>query len=209
LCLLAKLFLDHKTLFYDVEGFTFYALYECDSAGAHIAAYFSKETNCETNILACIVVFPPYQKKGYGQLLISMSYEIARRSNRVGGPERPLSDLGKIAFHSYWRSTILELFRTRDIQTIDEIIQCTVIARRDVIEVLDELGGLAKVRNDVELSPHSETLIAAITAYQEKPGAQRRIDRSSLIWLPGDERHNHLESLTDPAPPGAAPPNSG
>lgn len=36
LCLLAKLFLDHKTLYYDVEPFLFYVMTECDNKGCHI-----------------------------------------------------------------------------------------------------------------------------------------------------------------------------
>lgn len=36
LCYLAKLFLDHKTLYYDVDLFLFYILCECDERGAHI-----------------------------------------------------------------------------------------------------------------------------------------------------------------------------
>ena len=33
LCLLSKLFLDHKTLYYDVDPFLFYVLTEKDSEG--------------------------------------------------------------------------------------------------------------------------------------------------------------------------------
>lgn len=43
LCLLAKLFLDHKTLYYDVNPFFFYIITKVDSDGAHIVGYFSKE----------------------------------------------------------------------------------------------------------------------------------------------------------------------
>ena len=43
LCLLAKLFLDHKTLYYDVTPFYFYVVAKVDSHGAHIVGYFSKE----------------------------------------------------------------------------------------------------------------------------------------------------------------------
>jgi MOZ/SAS family/MYST family zinc finger domain len=43
LCLLAKLFLDHKTLYYDVTPFYFYVVTKVDCNGAHIVGYFSKE----------------------------------------------------------------------------------------------------------------------------------------------------------------------
>lgn len=42
ICLLAKLFLDHKTLYFDVEPFLFYLLTEVDREGAHLVGYFSK-----------------------------------------------------------------------------------------------------------------------------------------------------------------------
>lgn len=42
LCLLAKLFLDHKTLYYDVEPFLFYVLTQNDNKGCHLVGYFSK-----------------------------------------------------------------------------------------------------------------------------------------------------------------------
>lgn len=42
LCLLAKLFLDHKTLYYDTDPFLFYVMTECDMRGYHIVGYFSK-----------------------------------------------------------------------------------------------------------------------------------------------------------------------
>lgn len=45
LCLLAKLFLDHKTLYYDVEPFLFYALTQNDEEGCHLVGYFSKVHN--------------------------------------------------------------------------------------------------------------------------------------------------------------------
>ena len=43
LCLLAKLFLDHKTLYYDVTPFYFYVVTKVDCHGSHIVGYFSKE----------------------------------------------------------------------------------------------------------------------------------------------------------------------
>lgn len=37
------MFLDHKTLYYDVEPFLFYIMTETDDAGARFVGYFSKE----------------------------------------------------------------------------------------------------------------------------------------------------------------------
>merc|ERR1719248_232191 len=60
LCLLAKLFLDHKTLYYDVDPFLFYVLCEEDGRGdQYVAGYFSKEKqSAEGNNIACILVMP-------------------------------------------------------------------------------------------------------------------------------------------------------
>ena len=74
LCLLAKLFLDHKTLYSDVEPFLFYVMTETDDQGAHIGGYFSKEKYSPDDYnVACILTLPPFQRKGYGRLLIQFS----------------------------------------------------------------------------------------------------------------------------------------
>jgi hypothetical protein len=36
------MFLDHKTLYYDVEPFLFYIMTEVDDEGCHFVGYFSK-----------------------------------------------------------------------------------------------------------------------------------------------------------------------
>ena len=55
LCLLAKLFLDHKTLYFDVEPFMFYVLTEVDKYGCHLVGYFSKIKTC----YHCVLLFTP------------------------------------------------------------------------------------------------------------------------------------------------------
>ena len=71
LCLLAKFFLDHKTLYFDVEPFLFYVMTTADSSGCNIVGYFSKEKNSLLNYnVSCILTLPPYQRQGYGRLLI-------------------------------------------------------------------------------------------------------------------------------------------
>ena len=50
LCLLSKLFLDHKALYFDVEPFCFYVLTEVNVQGCHIAGYFSKVCNMQHQV---------------------------------------------------------------------------------------------------------------------------------------------------------------
>merc|ERR1712170_189590 len=77
--------------------------------GYHFVGYFSKNKEIsDPHNLSCILVLPCYQKKGYGKFLINFSYEISVKDNQIGTPERPLSDLGKAAYLSYWAQRIIK-----------------------------------------------------------------------------------------------------
>ncbi|MCL4120820.1 UNVERIFIED_CONTAM: hypothetical protein GTU68_056996 [Idotea baltica] len=148
LCLLAKLFLDHKTLYYDTDPFLFYVMTENDSRGFHIVGYFSKEKeSSEDYNVACILTLPPYQRKGYGRLLIEFSYELSKQEGKTGSPEKPLSDLGLLSYRSYWKHTILDIIiraptlegQERPQITINEICDQTKIKKEDIISTLSNM----------------------------------------------------------------------
>uniref|UniRef100_A0A671XHB6 Histone acetyltransferase n=1 Tax=Sparus aurata TaxID=8175 RepID=A0A671XHB6_SPAAU len=142
LCLLAKLFLDHKTLYFDVEPFIFYILTEVNKQGAHIVGYFSKEKESpDGNNVACILTLPPYQRRGYGKFLIAFSYELSKLESAVGSPEKPLSDLGKLSYRSYWSWVLLEILRDfRGTLSIKDLSQMTSITQSDIISTLQSLN---------------------------------------------------------------------
>ena len=52
LCLMAKLFLENKTLYFAVEPFLFYVMTEYDSRGCHMVGYFSKVSDL---YLVCVL----------------------------------------------------------------------------------------------------------------------------------------------------------
>ncbi|KAH6615599.1 histone acetyltransferase-like protein, partial [Chaetomium sp. MPI-SDFR-AT-0129] len=139
LSLFAKLFLDNKSVFFDVTGFDYFLLVHTPSAvppssntdsstyrpiatpelssvqnsgtfnpgRSQIVGFFSKEKmSWDNNNLACILIFPPWQRKGLGALLMGISYEISRREGVLGGPEKPISDLGKKGYKRFWAGEV-------------------------------------------------------------------------------------------------------
>ncbi|KAJ7049442.1 acyl-CoA N-acyltransferase [Mycena amicta] len=112
LALFGKLFIDVKTLFFDCDNFMFYLVTEADSKCDRLRGFFSKEKlSFDDYNLACIITLPPHQRKGWGMLMIELSYELSWRAGKVGTPERPLSDLGLRSYLAYWVATLLRFFR--------------------------------------------------------------------------------------------------
>ncbi|VDM47367.1 unnamed protein product [Toxocara canis] len=191
ICLLAKLFLDHKTLYYDVEPFIFYVLTRNDEGGFHFVGYFSMEKySAQKYNLSCIMTLPCYQMRGFGRFLIDFSefsfssfiyfvfanyptlsihfpngvkrvpvegFLLSRREGIMGTPERPLSDLGRIAYLNYWLSAILEhlhetldpefaadehglAFHNDGLRCKNGIARATGISIFDIVETVEQLG---------------------------------------------------------------------
>ena len=190
LCLLAKCFLDHKTLYYDTDPFLFYIMTLFDNRGFHIVGYFSKEKeSSEDYNVACILTLPPYQRMGYGKLLIEFSYELSKFEGKTGSPEKPLSDLGLLSYRSYWSETILEILLNlktqegsdRPVTTISDISEQTAIKKEDVISTLQYLNLINYYKGQYVITLTKEVL----SAYDRASIKRRlRIDPKCLHWTP-------------------------
>ncbi|XP_073993079.1 histone acetyltransferase enoki mushroom isoform X4 [Rhodnius prolixus] len=192
LCLLAKLFLDHKTLYYDVEPFLFYVLTKNDEKGFHLVGYFSKEKHCQQKYnVSCIMTMPQYQKQGYGRFLIDFSYLLSKEEGQPGTPEKPLSDLGRVSYHAYWKSIIFEYLdnhRDRDFN-IEELSKNTGVHPQDIAEMMQLMGMIQPWKRDADEGGCGLAVIVdwpLVDSYLERIKTKPRIkiDPEALRWTP-------------------------
>ncbi|KAK9352473.1 hypothetical protein V1523DRAFT_413822 [Lipomyces doorenjongii] len=194
LCLLAKLFLGSKTLYYDVEPFLFYILTETDEHGCHFVGYFSKEKqNTSSYNVSCILTLPIHQRKGYGNFLISFSYLLTRTERKTGTPEKPLSDLGLLSYRNYWKYTLC--YELRDLflrpgQADEEIKKVSIMklsGRTGVTpdDVVCGLEALNAVVRDPETGTYAirvdRALIELQIAHWEAKG-YISLEPDKLVW---------------------------
>ncbi|PGH18653.1 hypothetical protein AJ80_04400 [Polytolypa hystricis UAMH7299] len=228
LSLFAKLFLDHKSVFYDVSSFLYYILVyseprktnDDDDGSYRVLGYFSKEKlSWDQNNLACILIFPPYQHKQLGKLLMGISYKLSAwewEGGIIGGPERPLSEMGRRSYVRFWEERIARYFLlgppgsisreaivrkaagskgakggkkkpVREQMTIREIGQATGMLVEDVITALKEMGVV-----EPEKPGKKRKRVSATGAKDDVETAVIR-KHSVLEWA-----KNHRVSLQDP-----------
>ncbi|KAL9043598.1 MAG: hypothetical protein Q9214_003219, partial [Letrouitia sp. 1 TL-2023] len=159
LSLFAKLFLDNKSVFFDVASFDYYLLVQDVPAinparpESRITGFFSKEKiSWDNNNLACILVFPPWQRKGFGKILMGISYQLSKLEGRVGGPEKPLSELGRVGYARFWEArlaaAILKL-RSKATVSLQEVSDRCWMLPEDVITTLNDMAIVnSKPRSD-------------------------------------------------------------
>ncbi|KAG6812033.1 hypothetical protein H0H92_004695 [Tricholoma furcatifolium] len=115
-----------KTLYYDVTPFLYYIM---------------EKESAENYNVACILTLPQHQRHGYGKTLIEFSYELSKKEQKLGSPEKPLSDLGLLSYRAYWAETIIDLLlECPDGEiSVDEIAQKTAITHADVMNTTKHL----------------------------------------------------------------------
>ncbi|KAL3426031.1 histone acetyltransferase esa1 [Phlyctema vagabunda] len=190
LCLVSKMFLDHKTLYYDVDPFLFYVMTTRDAKGNHLVGYFSKEKDCADGYnVACILTLPQFQRKGYGRLLIQFSYELSKIEGKLGSPEKPLSDLGLLSYRQYWTENLIEIlleYNDRDDRcSIESLAQQLAMTIADVEHTLQALKmqvyhkGEHKIILPTKLIERHET-----SKLKQKTKPKRVISPELIRWKP-------------------------
>lgn len=166
----------------------------------------------DNNNLACILVFPPWQRKGLGALLMGASYEISRREGILGGPEKPISDLGKKGYKRFWSGEIarwlLGLENTAQqepqppqasagptlshelIVDVHDCSQGTWIAAEDCLAVLRDMGvvedaGMGYGKPEKKAEPVEEDESTQVPEASDGTGQQKPQD---AISKPAEEK---------------------
>ncbi|XP_015607212.1 histone acetyltransferase KAT7 isoform X2 [Cephus cinctus] len=187
LCLLAKFFLDHKTLYYDVEPFLFYVMTIGDAEGCHTVGYFSKEKNSFLNYnVSCILTLPPYQRQGYGRLLIDFSYLLTRVEKKIGSPEKPLSDLGLISYRSYWKDVLLQYlcnFGGKEL-SVKDISKEMAIDSYDIVSTLQALGMMKYWKGKHIILKKQDVIDDYKERVKRRGPVYKEIDPECLKWNP-------------------------
>ncbi|GCE98240.1 SAS complex subunit [Zygosaccharomyces mellis] len=155
LCLFTKLFLDNKSMYFKVDHYEFYIIYETSSTKP--LGFFSKDTvSYYQNNLACVLIFPPYQRRQLGTFLLDFSYKVSKSEGLISGPEFPLSPFGLIGYVKYWSLKICWEFAEGELAnlekvTLEDISSVTGFRVNDIITALKYLECLGD-SNEIYLS---------------------------------------------------------
>ena len=132
------------------------------------------------------MTMPHCQRKGYGRMLIDFSYMLSKVEKQPGTPEKPLSDLGRVSYHSYWKSVVLEYLarmRGRGHITIQQLSAETALHPHDIALAFMLLGFIKKQTGNKFLLSIDWT---KVDSHMEKVKRSLRIamDPDSLRWSP-------------------------
>ena len=197
LCLCAKLFLDHKTAIFDCEQFLFFPLVRWLVGGFELLGYFSRSkqsfaTSADSHNVACLLTFPHQQQRGYGRFLIAASYALSKVEGRVGGPERPLSDMGRVSYRRWWTEQLMESlshYVHGSSVMVAELSEQTAVQREDIVSVLRDMGMVTYQKGQYVCTVNQRRIAEwkeqRRTAEAAKPAVWRCDFKPALLqWVP-------------------------
>jgi histone acetyltransferase MYST2 len=142
-------------------------------------------------------------RKGYGRMLIDFSelivsfqlchsglsmflpgYQLSKMEEKVGSPEKPLSDLGLLAYRSYWKGILLDflLDYRQPTMSVKDLSSETAISQYDIISTLQSLGMLKYWKGKHIILRRPELLEEHKRKRQVKTKHSKLIDPRYLQW---------------------------
>lgn len=119
--LLSLLFIKSKTVYFEVEDYDFYIVYDDEVIG-----YFSKYKG-GSHSMNCFLVFPCFQKQGWGTVLMDYSSSPVI-GEKAMSPEKPYSKKAIFCFRKYWKYKVIgarsisEIAKKENLSVDDAII---------------------------------------------------------------------------------------
>lgn len=138
LALISQIFIKSKTVYYEVESYDFYILFQDEIMG-----YFSRYKE-GPHSLNCLLVLPCFQGQGWGTVLfdfsnIPVTCDLEDPGKNIifdpKSPEKPYSKKAIFCFRKYWKFKVIGGGRT-----VNEISSRTNLPVNDVILGLEQQG---------------------------------------------------------------------
>jgi histone acetyltransferase MYST1 len=118
---------------------------------------------------------------------MSVSYELSKRENTTGSPEKPLSDLGKISYRSYWTFVLMQIFNNKESISnisIQEISRMTGFKTEDILSTLHYLNMIKHWKGQHVICVSQK----AIDNHLQQVTKVRLCKPECLTWKPFSER---------------------
>ncbi|KAF0305461.1 Histone acetyltransferase KAT7 [Amphibalanus amphitrite] len=150
-----------------------------------LPVYQEKNSFLNYNV-SCIMTLPPYQRQGYGRLLIDFSYLLTKTENKIGSPEKPLSDLGLISYRSYWKDALLRYFADfrGKVVSIKDISQEMAANSNDIVSTLQAVG-IVKYWKNKHIILKRQDIFEDFEEKRRRRGPDHKeIDPKCLTWKP-------------------------
>lgn len=151
--------------------------------------FFSKELLSleNNNNLACICVFPPFQRRGLGWLMIEFSYAAARKTPGQWhlGPEFPLSPYGQASYMKFWLLKLAHYFTAMKGSkfVLETVADDTGFRKEDIVYALEHMGLLVRDEGSDALAFYRGNLQRWCDTHHIDPSHDRTLLNPDLVLL--------------------------
>jgi histone acetyltransferase MYST1 len=111
------------------------------------------------------------------------AYELSKIEGKVGSPEKPLSDLGKLSYRSYWTYILLSTLRENKTTqlSIRQLSHMTAIKVEDILSTLQALGMIKYWKGQHVVSVSQKVIDEQLT---NNKSAERFCNPDAIRWMP-------------------------